>query len=342
MTLDTKMPFLETLLEPHYMQERLSKALDKDLKLVQTLLLRHKKGKRCLIEYELQDRQSGETFSLLAKARAKGLDRQSFKLQNTLWLHGFSDSSPDFISVPEVLTCLPELNCFLQRKLPGQNLGDHLNNAKSLSMMAQAARGLAKLQQSSLELKRSHTLDDELEILENRLQLASEVLPHLKARITGVMLGCEILANQLPPVPSQTLHRDFYQDQLIFHDKRLYLLDFDLMAKGQPALDAGNFLAHLSEYGLRTGDITRFSEHEKLFLNSYLAHTNPELRPSIEIYKTLSLARHIYISSLFESRQAFSENILELCEQRLGIHHLKPSREHKPRHMAFLNQIRLF
>ncbi len=341
MNLDSTMPFMERLLEPRHMEKRLSEALAKDLKLEKPLLLRHKPGKRCLIQYDLKDNQTKEVFSLLGKGRAKGLDERSFKNQKTLWSKGFSDTSPDLISVPEVLTCLPDLNTFLQKKIPGQSLSAMLREPKSVSLMPQVAKGLAKLQQTPLKIKRSHTLDDELELLEERLSNTSDALPELKTRIHSVMLGCEILANKLPNLPAHILHRDFYQDQVLISGERVFLLDFDLMAKGQAALDVGNFLAHLTEYGLRLGNVDYFAEHERLFLKSYLAHTDSELEPSIQIYKTISLVRHIFISTLFESRQAFTESLLALCENRLSLHHLKPIRSSYKRNLFFLNSMRL-
>lgn len=41
------------------------------------------------------------------------------------------------------------------------------------------------------------------------------------------------------------------------------------------------------------------------------------MRAAVRAYATLTLARHIYLSMLFEDRRPLTETILELCEDRL-------------------------
>ena len=336
--IDKTMPYIEAMLEPSSMQKRLSEVLDRELELLDLKLLRHKKGKRCLIQYDLKDKV-GNKLSILAKARAKGLDQRSYITQKHLGQQGFEATSPDNISVPEVLGTLPEFHVFLQEKVPGENLGALLAKPDSQEYMTKVAAALAKLHSSAVETGRSHTLDDELEILEDRLEKASELLPAYKTRIGNVMLGCEVLANRLSVLPPHTLHRDFYQDQILISDKRLYLLDFDLMALGNPALDVGNFLAHLTEYAIRLGNSERFAVHEGQFETSYRAKSSLDLKESIQAFKTLSLARHIFISTQFSERQAFTTTILELCEKRLAPYQLK--RSSPPRYYSQLTHSRL-
>jgi aminoglycoside phosphotransferase (APT) family kinase protein len=51
------------------------------------------------------------------------------------------------------------------------------------------------------------------------------------------------------PVPKSEetapVHRDFYDKQVLIGEKRVTLVDVDTLAWGDPALDLGNFLAHL-------------------------------------------------------------------------------------------------
>ena len=44
------------------------------------------------------------------------------------------------------------------------------------------------------------------------------------------------------------LHRDFHLRQLFSGQGRVWLIDWDLCAKGDPALDVGNFLAYLKTH----------------------------------------------------------------------------------------------
>lgn len=42
------------------------------------------------------------------------------------------------------------------------------------------------------------------------------------------------------------------------------------------------------------------------------------VRPAVRAYTLLTLARHVYLSTLFPERQPFTARLLELCEERLG------------------------
>ena len=42
-------------------------------------------------------------------------------------------------------------------------------------------------------------------------------------------------------------------------------------------------------------------------------------RPAVRAYADLTLARHVHLSTLFPERQAFTGDLLELCEERLGV-----------------------
>ncbi|MFP1498202.1 hypothetical protein ACLB1Q_36650 [Escherichia coli] len=68
----------------------------------------------------------------------------------------------------------------------------------------------------------------------------------------------------------------FTPDQIISNrnDRRcLTLLDFSLSCTGPSALDAGNWLAHVCELGIRyKGDYRIFHAHETAFVESWLSH----------------------------------------------------------------------
>ncbi|HUS13451.1 MAG TPA: hypothetical protein VM536_00340, partial [Chloroflexia bacterium] len=101
---------------------------------------------------------------------------------------------------------------------------------------------------------------------------------------------------------------------------RLYLLDLDLYCQGDPGLDVGNFLAHLAEQSLRTlGDSTALADREARLGDAFLALAGERVRPALQTYRTLTLVRHIALSTQLPGRQAFTGALLDLCEQELGI-----------------------
>lgn len=55
-------------------------------------------------------------------------------------------------------------------------------------------------------------------------------------------------------------------------------------------------------------------------LRAYILTQSEISEEIVEIYTTLSLARHIYLSTQFEARQQTTETLLKLCEARLASH----------------------
>ncbi|MFP1527012.1 hypothetical protein ACLB1R_00865 [Escherichia coli] len=82
------------------------------------------------------------------------------------------------------------------------------------------------------------------------------------------------------------------------NDRRcLTLLDFDLSCTGPSALDAGNWLAHVCELGIRyKGDYRIFHAHETAFVKCrWLSHMSGVTVKETEGFQLLlSLARHIF------------------------------------------------
>ena len=134
--------------------------------------------------------------------------------------------------------------------------------------------------------------------------------------VVGVMVAVQRSSHAAPLHP---IHRDFYHDQVIIDGSRVYLLDLDLFAMGDPALDMGNFIGHLDEYALRKlGSADALAEQRKEIIDRYVQMAGEELRPRIHIYSLLTLARHVYISTLFADRTSFIERILSHCEERIA------------------------
>jgi hypothetical protein len=105
---------------------------------------------------------------------------------------------------------------------------------------------------------------------------------------------------------------------VLLEGDRLWLLDLDLYCKGDPALDAGNFLGHVTEQALRTrGTPDAFILFERGFEDRFVALTGEEARTAVRVYTVLTLARHVYLTTRFPERRAHTEAVLALCEDLL-------------------------
>jgi len=87
---------------------------------------------------------------------------------------------------------------------------------------------------------------DELAVLDERARRFLLGVPALPAGWREGRERLEETAGRLPAeVPLCLTHRDLHDGQFLVAGQSVNLLDFDLLCRADPALDAGNLLAHL-------------------------------------------------------------------------------------------------
>jgi hypothetical protein len=322
--LDPAMPFLESALhraEAEAVFAALARHDGTRVSIEEIELIRHKPGRRAVIQYKVRMESATtaraiEVRSLIGKARAKGLDRKSFRVTKELCAE-FKRTEPKGVCVPRPYDVVPAFNMWLQDKVSGEPLGKILLSDDSAALPSRIAEAAYKVHRSAVWPTRTHTVADELRILRERLAVVAAARPEWNGRLGKLMEQCHTLALTLPPITAQPIHRDFYPGQIIVDGVRLWLLDFDLFSFGDPAVDVGNFIAHVTELSLRQfGDERRLTAMEQDIEDTYVSLAGEDVRPRIRIYVLLTLARHIYISTQFEERRAFTDRLLGLCEQR--------------------------
>lgn len=314
---DPTMPFLASALDPLEMEGRLREALGEEgASLREVRVVRHKPGKRCLIEYDVEWDGASRT-TVIGKVRARAMDKKSFAVQRALWDSGFDEES-DF-AVPRPMGQIPNLHMWLQRKEPGAVATEMLAKPDGATLAKRIAELSHGLHSSGIRpLRKPHTMADELRILHERLPLASEGRPEWRHRIERVLRACEKLGESLAESKRAPIHRDFYADQILVDGGRLRLLDLDLYCEGDPGLDIGNFTAHMTEYALRElGSPDALKEAEAALVERFVELSGEEARRSARVYEKLTLTRHIHISARIPERRAFTADILDLCEERL-------------------------
>ncbi len=281
---------------------------------------RHKAGRRCMVKFELQT-ERGPKF-VLGKASAKRLDKKTRNAQSALHdSHGFGRDSKDGISVPKPMGSLAVWKMWFQEKVPGCSCGELLERGQIDSVTDRIADAIAKLHKCDLLVERHHTMEKELTILSKRLQVAGEVVPLLAERIEGIWENCDRLGQAIEVQATAPIHRDFYQDQILFSENRTTLVDLDLVAMGHPALDVGNFLAHLTEHSIRNfGHPDQWSEEEHQIQSRYLRLNSDVLSEDILAFKILSLARHIAISASRKNRIHSTPLIIDEVEAMFEKH----------------------
>lgn len=321
---DSEMPWFGQVLKPAVIEPKLAELLrgsaHADAGPLRAIrVTRHKLGRRAVVEYEL-GQDAVEPLTLVGKVRARGLKRSAYAQLEALWRAGLHEDNPQQVCIAEPIGVLPEFAMTLQRKVPGVLATELLETSAAVAVSERIAEAAFCLHSAAVTPRREHRINDELAILRERLSTLANEQPRLAQRLERVWRECMQQASELAPVRPVGIHRDFYPDQLLIDGERVYVLDLDLYCLGDPALDIGNVLGHIQEQSLRRfGDPEALVESEAALAWRYVELSGDLSRLAvIEVYKTLTLARLIAISTLHAERRPFTEALLELCEQRLA------------------------
>jgi hypothetical protein len=324
---DPDMPSLALALEPTQALRKLRRLprLAGEHGVVHLLAIRvarYKPGRRCLIEYDVDVERPSvprEAATLIGKVRAGRYGNSGYRLLDSIWNAGFAADSPDGVSVAEPIGTVSTFRMWLQRKVPGLVATHLLPGPGGRALARRLAEAAHKLHQAGVPAERRHTMADELSILHECLPAVAEMEPRWAPRIQRLLAACDHLGAATPEPTRRGIHRDFYPDQVIVDGRRIYLIDFDLYCEGDPGLDIGNLLGHLTEQGLRTrGDPAAFADLERELEERFVELSGAATRAAVRAYATLTLARHVYLSTLFPERRPFTGSLLDLCEERLG------------------------
>lgn len=325
---DARMPSLLAALDPARVQRQLNEhltGLARDsgpLLLRAVQVLRHKPGRRCVVRYDIEFARrdaSPQRFALIGKVRASRSGKSGYRLLRSLWEAGFDTGAPDGIRVPEPVGTIPEFRMWLQREASGRVATDLMFDPGGERLVRRIAEAAHKLHGSGVTTKRRHTMADELRVLHERLPSVAREEPRWTHRIQRLLAACDQLGETVPEPEACGIHRDFYADQVIVDGERLSLIDFDLYCEGDPALDIGNFLGHMTEQSLReTGDPETLGHLEWAMEERFVKISGEERRAAVKAYATLTLVRHVHLSTLFPERRHLTGDLLELCEARMG------------------------
>jgi Ser/Thr protein kinase RdoA (MazF antagonist) len=202
--------------------------------------------------------------------------------------------------------------------IPGTTAEGLLAQTGHCEIADRIAAALDRLHSTAIPARREHTLSDELGILEDRYQQTSAAHPDLADPLRRILKQCTRVAARLPSVTPTGIHRDFYPAQVMVAGDRIYLLDLDLYTAGDPALDAGNFVGHLIEQGLRRpGERAELQNSTERFVETYSAITDCN-RDHIAAYAFLTLARHVALSTILPHRSHTTHELIRLCEGGTG------------------------
>jgi aminoglycoside phosphotransferase (APT) family kinase protein len=289
-------------------------------------VLSHKPGRRCTIRYTLV-RSTGPEGCPIPSVVAKLYSSRRRALRSYERMHRLGSSQAGGCGVPCIPACLgpvPSLALFFQECVAGTEL-DHVASSAEATPFVLAAQWLLRLHASPrLEGLREMSYQHALEKVDAWCADIEARLPRPAA--TGLRPARDALhelASAHPSYSPSMIHRDYYHAQVLWTGEGIWVLDFDELCVGDPALDVGHFLAHLAyKAHLMPVRADAFADCADAFLRTYrkAASLDPEPRLSFHTaYTFLKLAHTEVVRGRTEWRRR-AEVLLEFAR-----HELEPS-----------------
>ena len=203
-------------------------------------LLAYRAGRRAAVAYRRGD-PGGSTLGLIGKLRRRPgatipAQRNARLNEQLAW---FSNRR---VRVPAVIGEIPELHLTLAAEARGRRFGERPGTFAADALRAVAA--LATLHLTRLDLP-SFGARDELAIVRHWFDAIQRIDADAASRMAPVVDILERHGEGVEDVQTCTIHRDFYEQQLVFGRRSTTIVDLDTLALGDPCLDVANLIAHL-------------------------------------------------------------------------------------------------
>ncbi|MEE9554993.1 MAG: phosphotransferase [candidate division Zixibacteria bacterium] len=283
----------------------------KKFDVIECRLLGYRLERRCVFEYTLDMKQNDgiERIKVVAKiARPKKI-AAALKIFEKFSATEMTADSSDGLTVPEYLGCDNDHGIILMEFVSGRSLHSLIGNRSFPESCHEAGRLIRKLHSISLGDLPYYTADDELDSLSKIVDIINSVFPELGEAFgdaySGITRGRIGDDYAVGPV-----HRDFYDKQTLHSPGRATLLDFDNMALSDPALDYGNFMAHL--------DLRRYQspENEMMIIDGSEAFVSgyesagKEFTKRVNWWRAAALLRLAGLYSLRPRWKSIAKNLL--------------------------------
>jgi glycosyltransferase involved in cell wall biosynthesis len=240
-------------------------------------ILKYKPRRRCVIAYDLQASHvlgANGILPIVGKVFRDDRGAQYFEFHRALWQAGFGIDARDGITIARPLAYIPEMQMFVQERAPGCTLDALVDTPDFAARVQQSAAVIAKLRATRVAPPQTYTRADELAQIAAWTNDLAVWKPGCAGDFKRHHAALRAWAERLPRAELAPTHRDFYYSQILFADQRCTLIDLDLFARADPAIDVANFAAHLRFLALQhRGAAHAFDDARELFLTAYARQT---------------------------------------------------------------------
>lgn len=199
-------------------------------------------------------------------------------------LHGLlAELEQPILAVPEPLYYDPQRRFLAQQWVKQRPYPELVAGRGFHGGLRWAGRALAQLHRLPIEPHSAKTTEHHLlELMSPPPAELAARLPELAPRIHGLVAALGRL--ETPAVAP--IHRDFHLRQLFYGARRVWLIDWDQYAFGDPALDVGNFLVYLE-----THLDDRVELAQRAFLEGYGLRSSDPLAARLPGFRALTYLR---------------------------------------------------
>lgn len=319
---DPALPGLEVALDRDAVAPTLAALLGEErsdgLRVVSADVVKHKPGRRCAIVYSLEGREG----PLRLFAKVFGSDRGASVL--TTMARVAEAVAGSELRVPRPVGYEPRLHLLVTEFLEGTSLGAALYCGASEVSAVRMAASIAALHAAQASLPRRWTAHREVRNTAEWIAKLTGRGGTPGGRALELLGRLEREAERLPATDDTVVHRDFYADQVRDCGGATAILDLDDVRCGDPAVDVGNFLAHLALRPLQFPETAGACARARApFLEAYRQRREGALGAGfaqrVRFYEAASLLR---LSGVYAGRPRWSGSLpralLEACERVLA------------------------
>jgi thiamine kinase-like enzyme len=223
----------------------LDKLFDGGIERVNFEILAYRLEKRCVLRYSVENMNgASDRSTVVAKVSRFSAFDKVLDLSSRLKNGGFGRRYSDGITIPCILDHNRDLGAIFMENAPGISLHFLIDRdifTEACSASGRVLRKLHKLDTTDLQI---YTKGDELGNLIGLQELIKDMYPEF---IDDLRRNLGDLSDRKPEATKEPVftHRDYFDKQLLYSEFGTTLLDYGNAALADPALDAGNFIAHL-------------------------------------------------------------------------------------------------
>jgi aminoglycoside phosphotransferase (APT) family kinase protein len=247
-------------------------------------------GERKVIQYRFFSSGKGgdfrPMFSCVAKFYADERGAETSRVMEALVKA--HEPIPSLLAVPRPLGYDPEARFAVQQFVEGVPFPQLITLHDSRPYFILAGKALAGLHTRAVPVGEIKGLSDHLiDLIHPHPLLLAEKIPSYRSRIDSILKALREWEDRSADHRADSpIHRDFHLRQLFYGESRVWLADWDLFARGDPALDLGNFIVYLT-----THLPERAAPSIDAFLEGYFSVQPDFLLKRVPLYRAFTFLR---------------------------------------------------